>query len=90
MLLVFFVWQAYVIYSVIFLLFRAFVTKYWSEALLSSILGSISGTLGGFSVAGHGGLLLGFLIGPFFGLVFGLAIGGIRRRNSDRLPQAKG
>ena len=90
LLLVFLVWQAYVIYSVIFLLLRALIVKYWMEALLSSILGSISGTLGGFSVAGHAGLLFGFLIGPLFGLLFGLAVGGILRRNSDPLPPARG
>jgi len=86
-LLVFFVWQSYIIYSVIFLLLRPFTQRYRLEVVLSGILGCISGTLCGFSVAGYGGFLFGFLTGPIFGVLFALVVGSIQRRNSKSSSQ---
>jgi hypothetical protein len=72
-LVVFFVWQAFILYSIVFMLLGALAQKYRVEAFLCSALGTIAGTVCGASVAGHLGLAFGLVTGPVFGLIFGLA-----------------
>ncbi len=80
-LVVFFVWQALILYAVVFMLLGKFSQKYGVEAFLCSALGSVAGTLCGASVAGHLGLAFGLVTGPVFGLIFGLAAANIQRQH---------
>jgi hypothetical protein len=82
-LLIFYLWQAHLIYTLVFVLFYQSINEYEWEMLSCVALGFVLGAASGFAVAGLGGFLFCSILGPHFGAFVCWAVRKVKSNQFD-------